>query len=93
VIEIFCPNCDSVLVPIKNEEKSTDTKILGCLDCDYQSNDNDQLENYVIKDQVHHSSRSKIEVIDQEIIDSGISPEVREELREQYREALGNARS
>jgi DNA-directed RNA polymerase subunit M/transcription elongation factor TFIIS len=93
VIKIFCPNCDSVLVPIKNEEKSTDAKILGCLDCDYQSNDNDQLENYVIKDQVHHSSRSKIEVIEQENMDSGISPEVREELREQYREALGNARS
>ncbi|MHA2251452.1 MAG: hypothetical protein ACXAD7_13905, partial [Candidatus Kariarchaeaceae archaeon] len=87
---IFCPNCDSVLAPLKEEKEAVN--VLGCLDCDYRSDNDNELDNFVIKGQIDHSPKSKIEVVTKSAEDAGITAEIREELREQYREALGNAR-
>ncbi len=91
---MFCPNCDAILVPLKNKEnekEATNSQILGCMDCDYRSDDKEELENYIIKEQIKHSPKSKIEVVNKSETDISITAEFREELREQFREALTNS--
>lgn len=78
---MFCPNCDSVLIPKEG--------LLKCLDCDYKEEEVD-LDTFVIKDAVSHNEKSRIEVVETPIEMIGITKDIREELREQYREALGN---
>ncbi|MHA2028001.1 MAG: hypothetical protein ACW99A_12930 [Candidatus Kariarchaeaceae archaeon] len=79
---MFCPNCDSVIVPKEG--------VLVCLDCDYKD-ESTNMETYVIKETVVHTEKSRIEVVEDPQDLMGITKEIREELREQYREALGNA--
>ena len=81
--KMFCPECDSVLVPNKE-------KVLMCKDCGYQSEDDKINEKYIIKDEISEEQRTKIEVIDEDLNSGGVPEEMIEELREQYREALEN---
>ncbi|MDH5402156.1 MAG: hypothetical protein OEZ01_07920 [Candidatus Heimdallarchaeota archaeon] len=85
---IFCPNCDAVLTPIK--EKDAPKGALKCLDCDYQSTDEQSMENYVFKEELNHTEKSKIEIVEHSLYEDGIPEDMKEELREQYREALEN---
>ena len=85
---MFCPNCDSVLVPIR--EKDVPKGALKCMDCDYTSLDENNIETFIIKDEISEEERSQIEVIETPVDPSGVPEEMREELREQYREALEN---
>ncbi len=78
---MFCVNCDSVLVP----KEST----LVCLDCDYKEEGVD-MDTFVIREPVVHTEKSRIEVVENPADMIGITKEIREDLREQYREALGN---
>ena len=78
---MFCPNCDGVLIPKEG--------ITRCLDCDYKEEKTD-MDTFVIKDTVLHTEKSRIEVVEDPHDLIGISKDIREELREQYREAIGN---
>ncbi|MCE7735320.1 MAG: hypothetical protein GPJ54_10615 [Candidatus Heimdallarchaeota archaeon] len=78
---MFCVNCDSVLVPKEN--------VLVCLDCDYKEEGVD-MDTFVIREEVIHTEKSRIEVVENPADMIGITKEIREDLREQYREALGN---
>lgn len=78
---MFCPNCESVLIPKEG--------IVKCLDCDYKDDSTD-MDTYVIKEAVVHTEKSRIEVVEDPIALEGITKDIREELREQYREAMGN---
>ena len=78
---MFCPNCDSVVVPKEG--------VLVCLDCDYKDEDSN-LDTYIIKEEVIHTEKSRIEVVENPADLIGITKEIREDLREQYREAIGN---
>ena len=80
---MFCPECDSVLVPNKE-------KVLNCRDCGFQSDDKEINEKYIIKNEISEEERTKIEVIDEDLNSGGVPEEMIEELREQYREALEN---
>ena len=85
---MFCPECDAILVP-KKDKKGTVIKGLKCLDCDFQSEKDDELDTFVIKDEVvHELGKAKIEVVENPVEYIGISRDIREELTEQYREAL-----
>ena len=78
---MFCEICDAVLVPKDG--------VLTCLDCGNSMEDPSSLEKYIIKDE-STDSLSRIEIVEQTEEFEGITKEIRDELREQYREALGN---
>lgn len=80
---MFCPECESVIVPKDGN--------LVCLDCDYKSTDQEKLDDYIIKEELDPKVKSRIEIISQPFEEIGITKEIREELREQYREAISNA--
>lgn len=77
---MFCPKCDGVLVP-------KDGNLL-CVDCDYSGVNEKGTDHYIIKEEVKHTEKSRIEVVEKPSEIEGISQDVREELREQYREAI-----
>lgn len=85
---MFCPNCDAVLAPMR--EKDAPKGALKCLDCDYKSTNEENVENYIIKDEISEEERSRIEVIEERVDGGGVPEEMLEELREQYRESLEN---
>ena len=62
---------------------------MKCLDCDYKDDSTD-MDTYVIKEAVVHTEKSRIEVVEDPVTLEGITKDIREELREQYREAMGN---
>ena len=44
---MFCPECDAILVP-KKDKKGVVIKGLTCLDCNYHSQNEDELDIFVI---------------------------------------------
>jgi len=85
---MFCPECDAILVPLR--DKDAPKGALQCRDCGYKSTDENLQENFIIKDEISEEERSRIEIIEQKIDAGGVPEEMLEELREQYREALEN---
>lgn len=84
--KMFCPNCDSVLVI--SRDKKTAGK-LKCLDCNYVEDAEDKLDEFVIREDISHNEKSKIEIVEFNE-GEGITQEIREELKEQFREAIEN---
>ncbi|MHA2099711.1 MAG: hypothetical protein ACW99A_13625 [Candidatus Kariarchaeaceae archaeon] len=86
---MFCPECDSVLILKKtnNKKNSKEPPFIGCADCNYKVNNDDINVNFVIKEVVPHDIDAWIEVIEARP-EKVISPEIREELRELYREEI-----
>ena len=86
---MFCPNCDSVLSLPKKKKKWIPDNALVCLDCDYILEDESVTDSLVIKQEIDHGETSQIEIV--ELSDGGgISADIREELTEQFREAIEN---
>ncbi len=82
----FCPKCDALL--ILDPKKSKPGKpVLKCRDCDYSSSDKSKAKDYVLSEEVAHSEKDTIEIVT-ETENDNISSEIREELTEQYREAI-----
>ncbi len=82
----FCPKCDALLV--LDVKKSKNGKpVFKCRDCDYTSTDEKIVKEYIITEEIPHSEKEKLEVIES-TNDFAISDEIREELTEQYRESL-----
>lgn len=48
------------------------------------------MDNFVIRDATAEEDQSRIEVVEEPVEVMGISKDIRDELREQYREAIGN---
>ena len=79
----FCPECDSLLV------YNYDNKNFSCPDCEYTEQNEKAFENLILSEEIEQSEKSIIEVVDIDL-DNKISTEFREELSEQYREAMSS---
>ncbi|MCY3410585.1 MAG: hypothetical protein INQ03_03005 [Candidatus Heimdallarchaeota archaeon] len=83
----YCPECDSLLV-YRNDENNQ--VIFTCPDCGYVEEKSEQITNtFVVSEQIMRDEKTKIEVVEVPSID-GIPQDIREELREQYREAMSS---
>ncbi len=86
---MFCPKCDTILVPARRIDKSAPVNALMCPECHYRDDKPENLEGFIIKEQITHDETSKIEVVEFNELE-GIPDEIREELLETYRETLEN---
>ena len=86
---MFCPNCDSVLALPKKKKKGIPEGALICMDCDYVLEDESVTSTLIIKEEINHGETSQIEIVDFND-GGGISSDIREELTEQFREAIEN---
>lgn len=82
----FCPECDALLV-LDTKKSKKGKPVFKCRDCDYSSSDERIVKEYIITEEIPHSEKEKVEVIEGDD-DFAINPELREELTEQFRESL-----
>ncbi len=82
----FCPECDALLV-LDTKKSKAGKPVFKCRDCDYTSSDEELGKDYVITEEIPHTEKERVEVIESER-DFALTPEIREELTEQFRESL-----
>ena len=82
----FCPKCDSLLHIMK--DKKTGKPLLKCPDCDYIESKENVVESYIISDEISHTEKDTIEMIEVSEEDNALSADIREELTEQFRESI-----
>lgn len=80
---MFCPECDSML------EIKTDDDVITCPDCEFKQKSNKVFENLIISEEIDNLHTSKIEIIDKSS-SIEITAEMRDELRETYRESMSS---
>ena len=80
---MFCPECDSML------EIKPDNNELVCPDCEFKQKSDKAFENLVISEEIDNIDSTRIDVVES-ISSSEISSDVRDELRETYRESMSS---
>ncbi len=81
---IYCETCDSLL----RHEQQDGKIVFMCPDCDYKEENSGALNSFTLTEKIDNKN-AKIEVVEVPSIE-GISSDLREELREQYREAMSS---
>lgn len=84
---MFCPECDAVLVLKKMKKCSNQSQKVQCRDCGYEVENNMQSDVFLIQERIIHGVESLIEIIETDDDNEKITSEMREELRERYRES------
>lgn len=83
---MYCDNCDSLLNHKTQEDGSV---IFVCPDCEYSEENTAAYNNsFTLSEKIAHD-KQKVEIVDG-VANETISSEIREELREQYREAMSS---
>ncbi len=82
----FCPKCDSLLHITK--DKKSGKPLLKCPDCEYVESNEKVAESYIISDEISHTEKDIIEMIEVREEDHVLSSDIREELTEQFRESI-----
>ena len=87
---MFCEKWDAFLVlnKVKGSKETIITRSIVCIDCGLEfANDND-VKGFMIKQEIEHGVEAFIEIVEFKEHEDKITEDMREELRERYREIL-----